>query len=79
MQNKFLRPSIIFNSVKVSNVEHFENDITMTFFFSCIIPINRLDLLHFISLESYNFIFLDMNTYSHSFMHSRNTQCVLLC
>ena len=60
-----LRPSITFNSVKVSNVEHFENDITITFFFSCIIPINCLDLLHFISLESYNFIFLDMNTYSH--------------
>ena len=51
-----LRPSIIFNSVKVSNVEHFENDVTM-FFFSCIIPINSLDLLHFISLKSYNFIF----------------------
>ena len=28
-----LRPSVIFNSVKVSNVEHFENDVTIIFFF----------------------------------------------
>ena len=71
-----LRPSVIFNTIKVSNVEHFENDVTIMFFcffvFSCIISINSLDLFHFISLESYNFIFLDMNTYPHLFMHSRN-------
>ena len=66
-----LRPSVIFNTIKVSNVEHFENDVTIMFFAFLFFPVSfQLTVWIYFILYLWSHIILFFYTWTHILIYS---------